>query len=643
ENPAAAYWKIIRDPAALMENTTHLFLAVRFNCNKCHDHPFERWTQDQYYQLSQYFAQVTRKEDPEFAGKKVGGSAVEGAVPLVEVIYDGKSGDVKHDRTGEVVPPKFPYEHADVNPNLPDRRQQLAQWVTSPANQYFAKSYVNRLWGYLFGAGIIEPIDDIRAGNPPTNPELLDALTKDFIESGFDAQHILRTICKSRTYQLSVVTNKWNEDDTLNYSHNVPRRLPAEVLYDAIYLATGAQEDLPGVPAGFRAAQLPDAGLSVPFLDDFGRPVRESACECERSSGMVLGPIMKLINGPTVADALAAPGSELNQLVATQPDDAKLIEEVFVRFLARKPTEQELKLGVEALRAAAGDQAQAAAALAEYEKQIPAKQAAWEASVGRPLVWTPLDPNELKSAVGATLTKQEDKSVVATGTLAKDVYTFVAPTELKGITAIRLEAINDGSLAAGGPGRAQNGNFVVSELKATIAPKSDLSQVEPLELQNASADFSQENWHVSAAIDNREDTGWAISPQFGKAHEAIFETKVDAGHEGGSIVTITLSQQFPDGTHLLGKFRLSVTDAQRPIGGAKLPEAVAAALAVPAAGRSAEQAATIAAHYRTLDAELARLTADAQKAAEQAKNARQIGIQDLGWALINSPAFLFNR
>jgi hypothetical protein len=643
ENPPAAYWKILRDPAAAMENTTHLFLAVRFNCNKCHDHPFERWTQDQYYHLAQYFAQVGRKPMPEFAGQNIGGSAVEGAVPLVENIYDSGSGDVKHDRTGEVVPPSFPYSHGDLAPAVAARREQLARWITSKDNQYFAKSYVNRLWGYLFGSGIIEPIDDIRAGNPATNPELLDALTQDFIASGFDAQHILRTICKSRTYQASVVTNKWNEDDTINYSHAIPRRLPAEVLYDAIHLATGSVERLPGVPAGFRAAELPDAGVSDAFLEDFGKPVRESACECERSSGMVLGPIMKLVNGPTVANALADPGSELNRLVATEMDDRKLIEEVFLRFLVRKPTEKELTLGVEALSAAAADQAKAAAALAEYEKALPAKQAAWEASVGKPLVWTPLDPSELKSAAGATLAKQDDKSVVAVGPTAKDVYTFVAPSDLKGITAIRLEAIADAALPAGGPGRAQNGNFVLSELKLSAAPKADPAKAEPVGLQNASADFSQDNWHVAGAIDGSEDTGWAVSPQFGKTHIAMFETKADVGHDGGSLLTFTLSQQYPDGTHLLGRFRISVTGAQRPVMGSKLPEAVAAALAEPADKRTPEQAGAIAAHYRSLDAELARLNAEVGQAKDAAKNARQIGVQDLAWALINSPAFLFNR
>lgn len=444
-------------------------------------------------------------------------------------------------------------------------------------------------------------------------------------------------------YQLSVATNKWNEDDTINYSHAIPRRLTAETLFDAIHLAAGSTVKLPGVPAGFRAAELPDAGLSNPFLEDFGKPVRESACECERSSGMVLGPIMKLINGPTVADALADPASELNKLVATQPDDAKLIEEVFVRFLARKPTEKELALSIDALKAAATDQAKVAEALAEYEKTIPAKQAAWEASVGKPLVWTPLDPSDLKSAAGATLAKQEDKSVLATGAIAKDVYSFIAPTDLKAITAVRIEAINDGSLPAGGPGRAANGNFVLSELKLSAAPKADPSKAEAIALQNASADFSQENWHVSAAIDGSEDTGWAVSPQFGKTHTAIFETKTDVGGEGGSVVSLTLSQQYPDGMHVLGKFRISVTDAKRPVMGVKLPEAVAAALAVPADQRTPEQAATLSAHFRSLDGELTRLTAEAGKAADAAKNARQIGVQDLAWALINNPAFLFNR
>src|SRR5262249_45569047 len=159
---------------------------------------------------------------------------------------------------------------------------------------YFAKSYVNRVWSYLLGVGIIEPVDDIRAGNPPTNPQLLDRLSEEFIKSNFNVQALVKTICKSRTYQHSYVTNKWNQDDDITYSQAVARRLPAEVLYDAIHRATGSVSKLPGLPPGARAAQLLDSNVPVPgaFLELFGRPPRESACECERSNQMLLGPVL---------------------------------------------------------------------------------------------------------------------------------------------------------------------------------------------------------------------------------------------------------------------------------------------------------------------------------------------------------------
>lgn len=643
ENPPAAYWKAQRDPASTMENTTHLFLAVRFNCNKCHDHPFERWTQDQYYTLSQYFAQVGRKEDPTYTGQKIGGSAVEGAVPLVEVVYDSGSGDVKHDRTGQVVPPQFPYPHNDLAAATSPRREQLARWMTSRENQYFAKSYANRLWGYLFGPGIIEPIDDIRAGNPPSNPQLLDALTKDFIEHGFDQQHLLKTICKSRVYQHSVVANAWNEDDELNYSRALPRRLPAETLFDAIHIATGATARIPGVPAGFRAAELPDAGVSLPFLEDFGRPVRESACECERSSGMVLGPIMKLVNGPTVADAINDPSNALMQLFQKEPDDRKAIEEMFLRFLGRFPTEEELKLGIEAMHAAGGDHQATVERLAAYEKSLPAKQAEWEKNATAETVWTPLEVAEFKSNAGATIKKLDDKAVLVEGTLAKDNYTVTLHADIKGITGIRLEALPDDVLPAKGPGRAPNGNFVLNELTLAVAPKSDATKSEKIELGNASADFSQQSWAVGGAIDGNPGTGWAVSPNFGQPHTAIFETKADITHEGGSILTIGMLQQYPDGQHLLGKFRISVTTSPRPFGAKKLPDAIATVLKKPVNERTAEEAKQVSDFYRAIDGELAKLQADVKRSEDQLKNQRLVGLQDLAWALINNPAFLFNR
>ena len=303
-----------------MENTTHLFLAIRFNCNKCHDHPFERWTQDQYYEMAAYFAQTGLKKDPAGGDKKIGGTAVEGAKPLYEEVFDKADGEMMHVRTGNAVAPAFPYAVEHESAKGASRREQLASWITSPNNPYFARSFVNRLWGYLTGTGLIEPLDDIRAGNPPTNPELLDHLTNEFTESGFDVQHVLRLICNSKTYQLSVASHHWNDDDAINYSHAKAKRLPAEVLYDSVHHVTGAVSNIPGVEPGTRAAALPDVAVQLPdgFLNNLGRPVRESACECERSQGLQLGPVMALVSGPTVGKAISDPKCALPSLASDE-------------------------------------------------------------------------------------------------------------------------------------------------------------------------------------------------------------------------------------------------------------------------------------------------------------------------------------
>lgn len=643
ENRPAAYYKTMRSPDDLVENTTHLFLAVRFNCNKCHDHPFERWTQDQYYHLAAFFSQVGRKEDPRFAGKTIGGSAVEGAKPLVEVVYDQGEGEMTHERTGEVAPPSFPYEFGLTVSDEASRRQQLADWLTSADNPYFARSYVNRLWGYLFGVGIIEPIDDIRAGNPPSNPGLLDALTDDFIHSGFDVQHMLRTICKSRAYQHSVASNRWNEDDEINYARAKPRRLPAEVLFDAIHVATGAEPRIPGVPAGFRAAELPDAGVTLPFLDDFGRPPRESACECERSSGVVLGPIMKLVNGPTVADALTRSDNALTQLVTEEEDDYRVIEEVFLRFLGRYPTEKEVEFARDTIAQAGEDLAELRNQLADYEQTLDEKIAEWEASLGKAVSWQTLTLDQMNSTAGATFSPQEDGSILVSGDTGKDVYRLVATTDLTGITAVRLEALPDESLAAGGPGRAGNGNFVLNELRLRVSSSGEDAEEQSVRWRQATADFSQNGWSFAGAIDGNPATGWAIMPAFGQRHEAIFETADDLEGEGPLRLVFELDQQFGDGLHSLGRFRLSVTNAPRPVRYQEVPEELLALLSIPAEQRSAEQSENLRQHYLAQDPVWQQLKRNVEQGEELLKNQRLVGVQDLGWALINTPAFLFNR
>jgi hypothetical protein len=654
DNPPAAYYKVLRTPDAAMENTTQLFLAIRFNCNKCHDHPFERWTQDQYYHLASYFAQVDRREDPKFKGQKVGGTDVEGAKPLVEDIVDITSGDVKHERTGKMTLPQFPYTYPGMPSGGKTRREQVARWVTSEDNPYFAKSYVNRLWSYLLGVGLIEPVDDIRAGNPPTNPKLLDRLTQDFIESGFNTRHVVRTICKSRVYQHSLTTNRWNADDEVNYSHALARRLPAEVLYDAIHRVTGSPSRLPGLPPGARAAELLDSSVPIPggFLELFGKPPRESACECERSHGMMLGPVLNLVNGPVLGEALKDPNNRLARLTAAEPDDAKVIEEIYLAVLARRPTKAEVETCLKTFHESAKEYDELLAeytrldkALKTYEAALPAKQAEWEKQFKNVVPWTNLEIKEAKSKVGAVLTKQADGSVLASGkNEGPEVYTVTAAAKGAGITAIRLEVLTDDSLPAKGPGRAGDGNFVLNEFKLTVAPANDPKAAKPVVFQRAIADFSQGNFEVPKAIDGNAgpNSGWAVSPQVGRPHVAVFECKEPIGLADGAVLTFTMEQTFTSKQHNIGKFRLSATTAKLPITLSNLPDHLTRVLAVEPAKRTPEQKAELTRYFRGQDAELVRLTQAVNEFGKPADK-RLLGAQDVAWALINSPAFLFNH
>lgn len=326
ENPATNYFRVTREPNELMENMTQVFLGTRFNCNKCHDHPFERWTQRQYYELSGFLTGVVRKP---------------GAAQGEEIVYSvATPGAMKHPNTGAMLTASFPFTHA-ADSASPDARVRLAKWLTAKENPYFAKSIVNRYWSYFLGVGIIDPVDDIRASNPASNPELLDALTADFVANKFDLKRLVRTITTSSTYQRAVATHQWNDGDNINFSHALPRRLTAEQLYDAIQIATGAPSNIPGVPAGFRATQLPDPQINLSFLDMFGRPPRESPCECERSSDVSLGQTLNLINGPTIADAIAHPQGKIARLIAEKADNKRIVEEVYLSVVCRLPSDAE--------------------------------------------------------------------------------------------------------------------------------------------------------------------------------------------------------------------------------------------------------------------------------------------------------------
>ncbi len=328
-NPAVNYYRTLRDTGKITEDISQTFLGVRFNCNKCHDHPFERWTQDQYYQFGAFFARIAFKGDAK-ANQEV-----------VFTSYTG--GEVIHPRTGRTMAAVVPYGQEPDVEHARTRQDAFATWLTSKDNPLFARSYANRVWSYFFGRGIIEPVDDIRASNPASNPELLDALTKDFIEHKFDVEHLVRIIVLSQTYQLSVIPNKWNEDDKTNFSHALPRRLSAEQLRDAVAIATGTRQETQGLPSGMRSVYMADGIIEDDFLKLFGRPKRESACECERTSNVSLAHALSLVNGPVINNAVDAADSNIVKLIAREPDNQKVMTEIYYAVLGRAPTENEKK------------------------------------------------------------------------------------------------------------------------------------------------------------------------------------------------------------------------------------------------------------------------------------------------------------
>jgi len=345
DNPAANYFRVTRDPKPTMEKTTQVFLGVRMVCTQCHDHPFERWTQNQYYEMTSFFSTV---------GLRPGFESGE------EIVFDKRDDyDVRHPKDDRVMKPKFlvAATTASIAPvALPDganRRQALADWITSKENPFFARSLANRMWSYFLGRGIIDPVDDIRASNPAVNEELLDALTKDFKDHNYDLKRLIRTIVNSRAYQAGIETNEWNETDRVNFSHAVPRRLNAEQLMDALTQATGIRPEFPEVPPDTTAEEFPDPHVGKDgFLDLFGRPQRESACECERKTDLSLPQALNLINGKTISDAVADPAGRLAKALVAGSSDRALIEDMYLATLSRVPTPSELDKGITYLRTA---------------------------------------------------------------------------------------------------------------------------------------------------------------------------------------------------------------------------------------------------------------------------------------------------
>ena len=353
DNPAVAWYRQVREPQAELEDTAQLFLGMRLQCAQCHHHPFEKWSQQDYYSFAAFFTQVSHKNGPD---------------PGDEMIFAKRTmPTATNKKTKQSVKPAG-LGSAPLNLSADDdARQALADWLTGSHNPFFTRSVVNRYWKHFFNRGIVEPEDDMRETNPPTNPELLDGLSRYFVENGYDLKKLVRAICRSQIYQLSEIPNRYNKIDKQYFSRYYPKRLPAEVLFDAVNQVTGGSSKFDGLPAGTRAVCLPDNSFnsSSYFLTVFGRPDSSSACECERSQDASLAQSLHLLNAKEIQEKLADDKGMAARLATdTKLNDREKIHRLYLSACSRDPDEKELTLAQDyiAKRAQAKDEKEALAA-----------------------------------------------------------------------------------------------------------------------------------------------------------------------------------------------------------------------------------------------------------------------------------------
>lgn len=328
EHPPVVWYREVKDVHAQAEDAAQLFLGIRMQCAKCHHHPFEKWSQRDYYSLTAFFSQVARKP---------------GDLPNEERIYHrrGKATAAGPKDEESLLPAGLGSEPMEIAAEE-DPRHRLVDWMTTADNPYFSRTLVNRYWKHFFGRGLVDPEDDMRETNPASNPELLDALAEHFIDSGFNMKELVRTICRSQTYRLSSEPNEDNANDRQNFSRHYPQRLAAEVMLDAIDQITGSTTRFPGVPMGTRAVQLPDSGFRSYFLTVFGRPAGDSACECERADDANLAQALHLINSAELLNKVAAGNGRAAKLAADSDREMQeKVRELYLVAFSRPPEEQE--------------------------------------------------------------------------------------------------------------------------------------------------------------------------------------------------------------------------------------------------------------------------------------------------------------
>jgi hypothetical protein len=325
KNPSTNFYQSTNVTLEMTENVAQVFMGMRIQCAQCHNHPFDRWTQDDYYGFAAFFSQIGRKQ---------------GEDQREIIIFNSGGGEVNHPVGNRRMAPKFlGGEAPDVNGK--DRRVVLAKWLASPNNPWFATSFANRVWAHFFGSGIVEPVDDFRVSNPATNPELLETLGKRFTDSKYDLKSLVRDICNSRTYQRSTQRNESNLTDERNFAHANLRRIKAENLLDAITLVTETKDKFKGLPLGARATQIADGSTSTYFLTTFGRATRETVCSCEVKMEPTLSQALHLLNGNTTNQKIQQ-GGVVKKLLETRKYPEERLGELYLRTLSRMPTRTEL-------------------------------------------------------------------------------------------------------------------------------------------------------------------------------------------------------------------------------------------------------------------------------------------------------------
>lgn len=327
-NGPANYFRINNNSSELTESTSQLFLGIRMECAKCHHHPFEKYSQEDYYSLAAFFSRVGLKRSEEF-----------GLFGAEQVVYVQATGEVRHPRTGKVLAPTTLDGTSSDNPQ--DRRLPLAEWLTSPKNEFFAKSVANRYMGYLLGRGLVEPVDDLRSTNPPSNVALMDALARDFASNGFNLKKLMRAILTSRLYQLDSQPNENNASDNRFYSHFLVKRVPAEPLLDAIDRVTSSPTKFQNLPRGTRAIELPDAEYPDYFLNTFAKPRRASVCECERSPDESLSQALHTLNGDILANKIGDGKGRIATLLNEKKTPEEIVDQLYLATICRHPNDAE--------------------------------------------------------------------------------------------------------------------------------------------------------------------------------------------------------------------------------------------------------------------------------------------------------------